>query len=152
MYKAILFIVICFVFISCKKENYTTQPQISFLSITPSTWYSDNPSLTGPQLSFKLTDAEGDFGFQDTSISFVYIRLENDTLNPPDSLAFPNLPIPNKSNLNVEVSVDIATALPPPHFPRPFTDSLHFELYVKDFAGNKSNVIKSTTPFFFITP
>ncbi len=152
MYKAILFIVICFVVISCKKENYTTQPQISFLSITPSTWYSDNPSLTGPQLSFKLTDAEGDFGFQDTSISFVYIRLENDTLNPPDSLAFPNLPIPNKSNLNVEVSVDIATALPPPHFPRPFTDSLYFELYVKDFAGNKSNVIKSTTPFYFITP
>jgi hypothetical protein len=152
MYKVILFIVICFVFVSCKKENYTTQPQISFLSITPSTWYSDNPSLTGPQLSFKLTDAEGDFGFQDTSISFVYIRLENDTLNPPDSLAFPNIPIPNKSNLNVEVSVDIATALPPPHFPRPFTDSLHFELYVKDFAGNKSNVIKSTTPFYFITP
>jgi len=29
---------------------------------------------------------------------------------------------------------------------------LHFELYVKDFAGNKSNVIKSTTPFYFITP
>jgi len=152
MYKAILFIVICFVFVSCKKENYTTQPQISFLSITPSTWYSDDPSLTGPQLSFKLTDAEGDFGFQDTSISFVYIRLENDTLNPPDSLAFPNLAIPNKSNLNVEVSVDIASVLPPPHFPRPFTDSLHFELYVKDFAGNKSNVIKSTTPFYFITP
>jgi len=152
MYKTILLIVISFVFVSCKKENYTTQPQISFLSITPSTWYSDNPSLTGPQLSFKLTDAEGDFGFQDTSISFVYIRLENDTLNPPDSLAFPNLPIPNKSNLNVEVSVDIASVLPPPHFPRPFTDSLHFELYVKDFAGNKSNVIKSTTPFYFITP
>jgi len=152
MYKVILFIVICFVFVSCKKENYTTQPQISFLSITPSTWYSDDPSLTGPQLSFKLTDAEGDFGFQDTSISFVYIRLENDTLNPPDSLAFPNLPIPNKSNLNVEVSVDIASVLPPPHFPRPFTDTLHFELYVKDFAGNKSNVIKSTTPFYFITP
>jgi hypothetical protein len=152
MYKVILFIVICFVFVSCKKENYTTQPQISFLSITPSTWYSDNPSLTGPQLSFKLTDAEGDFGFQDTSISFVYIRLENDTLNPPDSLAFPNLPIPNKSNLNVEVSVDIVSILPPPHTPRPFTDSLHFELYVKDFAGNKSNVIKSTTPFYFITP
>jgi len=151
MYKVILSILICFVFISCKKENYTTQPQISFLSITPSTWYSDNPSLTGPQLSFKLTDAEGDFGFQDTSISFVYIRLENDTLNPPDSLAFPNLPIPNKSNLNVEVSVDISTALPPPHFPSPFTDTLYFELYVKDFAGHKSNVIKST-PFYFITP
>jgi len=152
MYKAILFIVICFVVISCKKENYTTQPQISFLSITPSTWYSDIPLSTGPQLSFKLTDAEGDFGFQDTSISFVYIRLENDTLNPPDSLAFPNLPIPNKSNLNVEVSVDITSVLPPPNFPSPFTDTLHFELYVKDFAGHKSNVIKSTTPFYFITP
>jgi hypothetical protein len=152
MYKTILFIVICFVFVSCKKENYTTQPQISFLSITPSTWYSDIPPTTGPQLSFKLTDAEGDFGFQDTSNSFVYIRLENDTLNPPDSLFFPNLPIPDKSNLNVEVSVDISSVLPPPHFPRPFTDTLHFELYVKDFAGHKSNVIKSTTPFYYITP
>ena len=152
MQKTIFFIFICFLFLSCKKEDFTTVPHIDFLSITPSTWYSDDPSLTGPQLSFKLTDAEGDFGFQDTSISFVYIRLENDTLNPPDSLAFPDLPIPNKSNLNVEVSVDIASVLPPPHFPRPFTDTLHFELYVKDFAGHKSNVIKSTSPFYYITP
>lgn len=152
MQKTIFFIITCVLFFSCKKEEFNTVPHIEFLSITPSTWYSDNPSLTGPQLSFKLTDAEGDFGFQDTSISFVYIRLENDTLNPPDSLAFPDLPIPNKSNLNVEVSVDIASVLPPPHFPRPFTDTLHFELYVKDFAGHKSNVIKSTSPFYYITP
>ena len=152
MQKKLFFIITCVLFLSCKKEDFNTVPHIEFLSITPSTWYSDDPSLTGPQLSFKLTDAEGDFGFQDTSISFVYIRLENDTLNPPDSLAFPDLPISNKSNLSVEVSVDIVSVLPPPNFPRPFTDTLYFEVFVKDFAGHKSNVIKSTSPFYFITP
>jgi hypothetical protein len=36
--------------------------------------------------------------------------------------------------------------------PRPFTDTLYFEVYVKDFAKNKSNVIKTSDPLLFITP
>ncbi len=148
----LLFIFTAFLLLSCKKDKYTTTPQIKFLSLSPNYWTSDNPQTNGPILKFSLTDAEGDFGFQDTSISYVYIRNVNDTLNSPDSLAFPNLPIIDKKNLSVEVEVNINNALPPPHTPRPFIDTLYFEVYVKDFANNKSNVIRTAQPFYFETP
>jgi hypothetical protein len=58
----------------------------------------------------------------------------------------------DKANLDMEVSVNINNALPPPRIPRPYTDTLYFEVFVKDFAGNKSNVIRTTAPFYYVTP
>jgi hypothetical protein len=152
MRNLLVIIIIILFFTSCKKEVYTSEPVISFISISPNSWTSNNTSLNGPLLTFSLKDAEGDFGFQDTSISYVYIRNVADSLSAPDSLAFPDLTINDKTNLNVEVSVDISNALPPPHITHPYTDTLYFEVYVKDFADHKSNVIRSTTPFYYITP
>ena len=151
--RTIVFIVISgFVFLSCKKESFTTEPHITYKSISPNSWTSDNTNPNGPLLTFQLTDAEGDFGFQDTSISYVYVRNSLDTLNSPDSLAFPDIRLANKTNLNVVVSVDISNALPSAHFPRPYTDTLYFDVYVKDFANHKSNVIRTTDPFYYTTP
>lgn len=146
----ILFLVLSLA--SCDKADFTSAPQIRFISISPESRFSDDLSITGPLLTFRLTDLEGDFGFQDTSISYVYVRNAADTLNSPDSLAFPDLPIADKRKLDVDVSVDILDVLPPPRSPRPYTDTLYFEVYVKDFAGQKSNVIRSTRPFYYVTP
>lgn len=151
--RLLLFItLISFFFIACKKETFTSEPKITYLSLTPNSWSSANTSINGPLLKFQLTDLEGDFGFQDTSVSFVYVRNVADSLSPFDSIPFPPIDIANKKNLNVEVSVDLGNILPPPNPTRPYTDTLFFEVYVRDFANHKSNVIVSGNPLYFITP
>jgi len=152
MIRFLFTVLIAMMLFSCAKDKFNTVPQIDFISLSPNNWASNNPNLNGPILTFRLRDAEGDFGFQDTSISYVYIRNVADTLNSPDSLSFPNISLSDKSNLDMEVSVNINNALPPPHYPRPYTDTLYFEVYVKDFANNKSNVIRTTQPFYYVTP
>ena len=151
--RLILFItLISIFFIACKKETFTSEPKITYLSLTPNSWSSDNTSINGPLLKFQLTDLEGDFGFQDTSVSYVYVRNVADSLSPFDSIPFPPIDIADKKNLNVEVSVDLGNVLPPAHITRPYTDTLFFEVYVRDFANHKSNVIRNGNPLYFITP
>ena len=151
--KILLPFVVMLVFLfSCKKENENSNPQITFKSLTPNSWLTTFPE-NGPILTFQLTDKEGDIGFQDTSISYIYIRRANDTLrNSLDSFQFPELPIADKSNLNVEVSVNI-NHLIRYHLPIPNPrDTVQFEFYVKDFANNKSNVVFTPVPFYYSIP
>lgn len=159
--KSILFVsVVSFVLISCKKDKFTTSPQISFNSISPNTFIagtlSTDPNQKGPFLSIQLTDLEGDFGFSDgEDTSYVYIK--NISIPPydMDSLKFPSNSAIKRKNLNAEVIVDLfntqslLVGTPNPS-PRPFVDTLRFEVYVVDFAKNKSNVIV-TKPLYYIT-
>jgi len=96
----------------------------------------------------QLTDAEGDFG--DTS--YIYVRnLTTDSLRL-DSFKFPNLATLNTKNLNVQVDVILANLIPSiVNPPSTVTDTLFFEIYVKDRANNKSNVITTTDPLFLIS-
>lgn len=152
--RKLVYILLSAVFlISCKKDHFTTEPHLTFLSLTPNAWRSDNPDPNaGPVLSMQLTDAEGDLGFQDTSLSFVYVK--NITVPPfeTDSFAFPSLPLSDKKNLNVQLDVRITDCLAALNLPRPHTDTLFFEVYVKDFADHKSNVITTPQPVYFTTP
>ncbi len=103
-----------------------------------------------PVLTFQVTDAEGDVGFKDgTDTAFIYIK--SLLTGFADSLAFPDLETAGKSNFNAEVDVDLerfvkCRSLPgtPLH-----TDTLYFEIYVKDFEKNKSNVITTDDPVYF---
>jgi hypothetical protein len=143
-------------FLGCKKDKFNTVPQITFKKISPDTWFTTNLDPTqGPILTFKLTDAEGDFGFnnnQDTS----YVYVKNITVPPYklDSLKFPVLTGFNRSNLQVDVEVNIRSVLASSYSsgrPLPYVDTLQFEVYVKDFAKNKSNVIIAE-PLYYIRP
>lgn len=159
--KSILFVAaIAFGFISCKKDKFTTVPQISFNSITPNSFLagtlSTDPNQKGPFLSIQLTDQEGDFGFSDgEDTSYVYIK--NISIPPYDidSLRFPSSSAIKRKNLDAEVIVDLfnthslLVGTPNPS-PKPFIDTLRFEVYVVDFAKNKSNVIV-TKPLYYIT-
>ena len=146
--------VIALGFLSCKKDKFNTVPEIKFKKISPDTWYSNNLDPTqGPVLTFTLTDAEGDFGFKDNAdTSYVYVK---NLKVPPfriDSLKFPVLTSLSRTNLNVDVEVNIRSVLANTlGRPRPYTDTLRFEVYVKDFAKNKSNVIIAE-PVYYITP
>ncbi len=50
----------------------------------------------------------------------------------------------------MDVNVLLRSVLVNSGRPRPFVDTLYFEVYVTDFAKNKSNVIKTDKPVYLI--
>jgi hypothetical protein len=159
--RFLLFIAIASIALSsCKKDKYTTAPQISFISLSPSYFRSADLGFSGPVLSLQLTDSEGDLGlnpYEDTC--FVYVKnlsIPNNTDSVPffetDSIPFPDLSgISSQKNLDVKMDVELRNIRYSDNPNRPFTDTIYFEVYVKDFAGNKSNVIKTPTPLYLVT-
>ena len=90
----------------------------------------------------------------------LYKKLEKhitNLLNAPhtlDSVLFPKITGISKKNLSVNVQVDfehgqILTS-PPLALPRPYVDTVFYEVYVKDQAKNKSNTI-SVGPVYLIS-
>jgi hypothetical protein len=133
---------------SCKKDNFTSTPQISFQSIKPDTWKKGlSPIGAGPVLSLGLTDVEGDLGFiRGKDTAFVY--LQNNLTNKLDSSFFPEMPITNKRNMKVSVDILLTDFLVSTGSDK--TDIIYFDVYVKDFKKNKSNVIKTPQPVYYI--
>ncbi|MEO6406912.1 MAG: hypothetical protein ABIY51_15160 [Ferruginibacter sp.] len=137
-------------FSACKKDKYTTEPQISFKSVNPNATSIAIGSVI-PVITFGITDAEGDIGFKkDVDTAFIYIK--NNLTGKSDSLAFPDLNTASKSNFKADVNVSIETVLQCKSLPNgsEHTDTLYFDIYVKDFAGNKSNVITTGEPIYFL--
>lgn len=138
---------------ACDKDKYTTAPQIKFKSFRPTEASNYTTVLNQPVLIFEITDAEGDLGFiagRDTS----KIYIKNTLTGREDSLFFPNLQSAAKSNFKADVEVGLFSILGGRSLPtnqRPYHDTLYFEVYVKDFAKNKSNVILTDKPFIFYT-
>ena len=138
---------------ACNKDKFTTAPQISYKSIKPN-FISGNIPITGqllPVLTFHITDAEGDIGFNagsDTAI--IYIK--NLLTNTSDSFFFPKLTNATSKNFQADVDVNINTnnLLKASTRPAPKTDTLFYEVYVKDFAKNKSNTIVTGDPVYFV--
>lgn len=156
MKQLFTFFAIVLIASSCGKDKFTSAPQITFIDITPNVYKIAPITTAGPLLKIRLTDKEGDFGFaefEDTS----YVYVKNITVPPfdIDSAKFPTNPSIKRADLNAEIVVDlkflrgIVTKLTPA--PRPnYTDTVFYEVYVRDFAGNKSNVIKTSKALFLL--
>lgn len=144
--------VIAFGFSGCKKDKYNTVPEITFKKIDPNTFSSTNlDPNAGPILTIKLTDAEGDFGFNDNhDTSYVYVKNLSIAPYKQDSLKFPVLTGIEKKNLNIELDVNLRGVLASSTRPLPHVDTLRFEVYVKDFAKHKSNVIIAEPVYYLV--
>lgn len=134
-------------FTACKKDKYTTAPQLKFKSISPTVVA---PGLGAePVLTFTITDAEGDIGITAKDTAYIYMKslLTNDF----DSLPFPNLQAASKSNFKADVDFSTRKVFKCKPIPggAQHTDTLFFEVYVKDFAKNKSNIIKTGYPVYY---
>ncbi len=142
------------IFISCNKDKYTSAPQIKFKSVTPAFSSSNSNVLESPIITIEVTDAEGDLGFSEQKdTSYVYVK--NITIAPfkEDSFKFPRgLSSAPKKNFKGDVEIAVRSLLAKSNGVSPFTDSLYFEIYIKDFAKNKSNVIKTDKPLLYTTP
>ncbi|MDO9374688.1 MAG: hypothetical protein V4725_20310 [Bacteroidota bacterium] len=151
MRYTVIFLLISLFAVSCGKDKYTTNPQISFKSVKPNALRSDLPTnnQTLPVLTIGITDAEGDIGFingKDTA--FVYIKsLINSSI---DSFIMPD--IQSLTGKNYEADLLIEPPFKRSSRPSPKVDTLYYEIYVKDFAKNKSNVIVTSDPVYYIVP
>jgi hypothetical protein len=141
------------VLFGCKKDKFQTTPQIKFISLSPNFAQSDITSFQrelAPKLTFKITDAEGDFGSSDVKdSSMIYVKhlLSNNI----DSFRFPDLSRASKNDFEAEVTINLFDALDcySPAPPRPRTDTVYYEFYVRDAKKNKSNVVKTPTPLLY---
>ncbi|MEO6721628.1 MAG: hypothetical protein ABIN67_14770 [Ferruginibacter sp.] len=144
MRNTIIILIISLIAVSCGKDKFTTAPQIKFKSIKPDRVPSNViiHSADVPLLTIGVTDREGDLGFVDgKDTAFLFIR--NIALNRTDSFHLPDIQSAAGKNFDSDILMDMFDVLrPDPRYTnRPRVDTLMFELYVKDFAKNKSNVI-----------
>lgn len=100
-----------------------------------------------------LADAEGDLGFVPGSDT-AKIYIKNLLTNKEDSMNFPDLSAAGKSNFKATIELGLLNVLGGRNLPtnqRPYVDTLHFEVYVTDFAKNKSNLVVTTEPFYYFS-
>ena len=152
MRTTFILIVSVLVFASCNKDKYTTAPQIRFKSVSPDVAISGlaTTRANAPRLTIEVTDAEGDIGFiEGKDTSRVYIKnLKSGNL---DSFYLPDIQTASIKNFKGDVVVNLFDALDciDPGPARPRIDTTYYEVYIKDFAKNKSNVIVTDKPVYY---
>ena len=153
MRYSLLFAIAILVFTACKKDKYTSAPQIEYKSINPNTAFS-NFSCTFqdiPVLTIHVTDAEGDLGFIDGGdTSYVFIK--NLLNNELDSVKLPDIRSAAVKNFSADIDINLCDFLATSNRPRPKTDTLYFEVYVRDFSKQVSNTIRTADPVYYISP
>lgn len=149
MRYVILFASVLFFCTACKKDKFTTAPQIKYKSLSHNL-VDLSPTSAVPVFTLHITDAEGDLGINGNDVAWVYMK--NLLTNTFDSVPFPDLQRAAKKNFEADIDVTIDKVLRCRSLPgNPLhTDTLFFEFYVKDFAKNKSNVITTPEPVYFI--
>lgn len=135
---------------SCKKDKFTTDPQVSFVDVKQNVMTRNlfsNEKHLAPILILKVTDAEGDFG-SSSSTDSSWIVIKHLLSNNIDSLRFPDLSRAPKNNFEAEVSVNLFDFTecysPGPVTPR--VDTIFYDVYIRDSKNHKSNIITTTKP------
>ena len=148
MRYTLLFAIAILGFTACKKDKYTTEPQITFKKLSHNA-IDLSPTSATPIVTLDITDAEGDLGITSKDTAFIYMK--NLLTNTFDSVPFPDLQSAGKSRFKAEIDLTLTKVIKCRSLPgNPLhTDTLYFEFYVKDFAKNKSNVITTPEPVYF---
>ncbi|MCC7379838.1 MAG: hypothetical protein IT255_10790, partial [Chitinophagaceae bacterium] len=122
----LVFAIIVLLFAACKKDKFTTAPQITFKSYNPNQGSNYSNSTNEPVMTLEITDAEGDLGFiAGSDTAKIYIK--NLLTSKEDSLIFPDLRAANKSNFKAEIDLGLLSVLGGRNLPvnqRPYVDTL----------------------------
>ena len=153
MRNTIIIFIISLLAVSCGKDKYTSEPQIKFKSVSPNRVNSGviigSPEI--PLITLDVTDAEGDLGFK-TGKDTSYIFIKNLLVNRLDSFVLPDIESVTTKNFQADIRINTFDILRGSTRPRPKVDTLYFEIYIKDFAKHKSNVITTGDPIYYVTP
>ncbi len=149
MRYSLVFTIFILLFVACKKDKFTTAPQIRYKSLNPNLVNLNLTNQVMPVLTIEVTDAEGDLGLRGTDTARIFIK--NLLTGKIDStLILPDLSGAASKNFkgDIEITFDTNIILEGSTRPRPKTDTLFYEIYIKDFAKNKSNIINTPDPVF----
>ena len=139
MRNTILICLVCFVFLGCKKDTFSSTPQLTFKSV--------NTTQLGPDQILKMylsfTDAEGDV------IDTMYVQKVS--LNCTASNFFERDPIPTfptNKNLKGDVLVSYSNGINNTGYTSvashcDYNDSCYFRFMMKDKANHKSDTVQS---------
>jgi len=158
--KRILFLltIAVIVWASCSKKPYNyypIEPQIYYKSVQPNL-IDFNDTTAAVQVTFTFNDGDGDLGTDETtSTNAIYFKDSRDTSAADTTFGYPFPYIssdkrPKNGSLegNVVVTLNRAyfSVLDSLHLALR-GDTLHYNIYIKDNAGHKSNVI-TTDPIY----
>jgi hypothetical protein len=158
MRNTIIIFIICLFIVSCGKDKYTSTPQLKFVSVSPDVVARGVivGSSNIPVITLNVTDAEGDLGYiagKDTSFVFIKSYINKVARIKIDSFKMPDIRSVSTKNFQADIVINTFDFLrgssPPP--PRGKADTLTYDIYVVDFAKNKSNVV-TTAPIYYVTP
>ena len=152
MRNTIIIFIISLLAVSCSKDKYTSAPQIKFESVSPDRVTSGitlgSPGI--PVITLSVTDSEGDLGFK-TGKDTSYIYIKNLLINRLDSFVLPDIQSVTTKNFQADIRINVFDILRGSSRARPKVDTLRYEIYVVDFAKNKSNKV-TTAPIYYVVP
>ena len=128
-----------------RPPDYPIIPRIGFLRMTKNTLKQGNALTDSLRLVLSFEDGDGDIGSNDSVNVFLFdSRQPNGT---PEIARMPLVPEQGaKNGISGEISLLIYTTccLPGCNLPsKNAVDSLFFDVFIKDRAGNKSNVVRT---------
>lgn len=147
MKNILIIIIISFSILSCaKKPKYSEAPQISFKSFTV---LSEDSAV----LTINFSDGNGDIGSTEQAPNFflTYYFWDNnlnqyvvyqDTTFFQDTIDVRSFPSPSDAYKNKPISGEIALLMSPYRKDNTIK-KLKYACYIKDNAGNQSNIIKT---------
>lgn len=146
----IIFFCLLFIgFVGCKKDNFTAAPQLTYKSLSPNYWETGLSILYkdfAPVVTMEITDAEGDFGSDSSGVYVKNILTGTERVYDMPSVgsyAGGNVKAELKLNLYNSMQSNCINGTGGNAF-----DTIYYEIYVRDNAGNKSNVVRTPDPVF----
>ena len=136
----LFFLSVVFLF-ACNKDKYSTAPQIKYKSLSTNV-YDNSLGAQTPAITFSITDAQGDLG--DTAYINIKNLLTGDSIQSP----FPDLSGATRNDFKADVIVSVGRLGGSCIGGAGHIDTMYYELFVTDFAKNKSNTIVTGDPVF----
>lgn len=144
LFAAFALVVIGFV-MCIRPPDYPIIPKIEFVRMSKNTMKQGNTSSDSLRLTLSFEDGDGDIGSNDSLNVFLTDTRQSGAT--PEAFRMPLVPEQGaKNGISGEISLLVYTTccLPTcePSLNKP-VDSLFYDVYIKDRAGNKSNVLRT---------
>ena len=126
-----------FLFSSCEKEEESTAPSIAFKSISPTSLQIGKDNFT---ITFSYLDNDGDLGENSADVKNMFV-----TDNRNGVIYQFRIPQLSPTGSKISIQGDLNIDMPNVGITDGQTsESVTFDVYVKDRAGNQSNIITSS--------
>ena len=151
LYLVCIALVLTGIVASCKKtKNNNNKPVITLQGLDSNTVVSGSSEDT-VFIRFQVVDGDGDIAHDKGGDHDIY--LTDSRTGEVLKYRYPDIPsgtINPEEGVNAFVTLQVLAAFLETRLDHPMGDTLTYDLYVKDKAGNQSNVI--TTPKVYILP